>query len=263
MESNSTTRSRTPTRPIDLVALVPEEKVWLASLKSRRTRRAYENDVRQFIAAVGIESADELYRADHKAVTLWERHMREEEGLEATTVRRRLSALSSLFTHLVNHGVAGENPVREIKRPRIERRQGKTLAFSKKQARAILDSPATESVQGLRDRAILAVGLQVGFRRAEVASLQVKSLHQNRGYDSLWVKRKGGKRHSVAIHPQVAQRIRDYLAAGGHADDLEGRCSGRCGATGRRRHAMGSTPSINRTIAEHPPKKSASIFANH
>ena len=115
-------------RPIDLVALVPEEKVWLASLKSRRTRRAYENDVRQFIATVGIESPDELYRADHKAVTLWQRDMREEETLEATTIRRRLSALSSLFTHLVNHGVAGENPVR----PRIERRQGKTLAFSKK-----------------------------------------------------------------------------------------------------------------------------------
>jgi integrase/recombinase XerD len=37
----------------------------------------------------------------------------------------------------------------------------------------------------LRDRAILSVGLQVqvGLRRAEIASLTVGDLHQNRGFD--------------------------------------------------------------------------------
>jgi integrase len=75
---------------------------------------------------------------------------------------------------------------------------------------------------GVRDRAILAVGLQVGFRRAEIASLKVGDFHMNRGFDSLKVVRKGGKKGSLAIHPQVAQRIRDYLDLAGHGDDLEG-----------------------------------------
>jgi len=46
----------------------------------------------------------------------------------------------------------------------------------------------------LRDRAILSVGLQVGLRRAEIAALKVGDLHQNRGYDSLRVIRKGDPR---------------------------------------------------------------------
>src|SRR5262245_17119197 len=104
----------------------------------------------------------------------------------------------------------------------VNRREGMTLAFSQKQARSILDAPDANSLLGVRDRAILAVGLQVGFRRAEIASLRVGDFHMNRGFDSLKVVRKGGKKGSLAIHPQVAQRLRDYLDLAGHGDDVEG-----------------------------------------
>ena len=82
--------------------------------------------------------------------------------------------------------------------------------------------PAPDTVLGLRDRAILSVGLQVGFRRSEIASLKVGDLHENRGYDALRVVRKGGKKGSLAIHQQTAQRIRDYLAVAGHGEDMTG-----------------------------------------
>jgi len=72
-----------------------------------------------------------------------------------------------------------------------------------------------------RGRAILSIGLHVGLRRAEIATLSVEDLHQNRGFDSLRIVRKGGRRDALAIHPNVAQRIRAYLAAAGHADDLD------------------------------------------
>jgi len=55
-----------------------------------------------------------------------------------------------------------------------------TLAFSKTDARKLLDLPDDKTLEGLRDRVILAVGLQVGLRRAEIASLSVEDLHQNR-----------------------------------------------------------------------------------
>ena len=81
---------------------------------------------------------------------------------------------------------------------------------------------------GVRDRAMLAVGLQVGFRRAEIAESKVGDFHMNRGYDSLKVVRKGGKKGSLAIHPQAAQRIHDYLDLQGMAKISRGRSSGRC-----------------------------------
>lgn len=145
-----------------------------------------------------------------------------ERGIRPRTIRRRLSALSSLFVHLVTHRVADANPVRDIKRPRVNRRQGTTRAFSPKEARKVLDAPDAAPLLGLRDRAILSVGLQAGPRRSEIASLLVKDYHTDAGYKSLHFIRKGGEDLSLAINPQTAQRIDDYLAAAGHGDDPDG-----------------------------------------
>jgi integrase/recombinase XerD len=227
--TNKTTKSIVPSSrgavqriSVDQLAGIPEEEIWLASRKSARTRRAYQNDVQHFMRTLNIRSADELRRVDHRAVMAWEHIMREQQGSQASTVRRRLAALSSLFAHLVKFAVVEMNPVREVERPAINRREGTTLAFSQKQARSILDAPNPNALLGVRDRAILAVGLQVGFRRAEIASLKVGDFHMNRGYASLKVIRKGGKKGSLAIHPQVEQRITDSLDMAGHGTDLEG-----------------------------------------
>jgi integrase/recombinase XerD len=127
---------------------------------------------------------------------------REQEDAAASTVRRRLAALSSLFKHLVRHGVVARNPVVDVERPVINRDEGSTAAFSKAQARKLLDAPPLDTTAGVRDRAILAVGLQAGFRRAEIAALKVADLHQNRGLDALRVIRKGGRREALAINPR-------------------------------------------------------------
>ena len=75
----------------------------------------------------------------------------------------------------------------------MNRREGMTLAFSQKQARAVLDKPDQGTVLGLRDRAILSVGLQVGFRRSEIASLKVGDLHEK------W--EKGKRERILALFP--------------------------------------------------------------
>jgi integrase/recombinase XerD len=80
----------------------------------------------------------------------------------------------------VRHGHAGKNPVTEVERPAINHDEGSTLAFAKAQARKLLDAPTEDTIAGLRDRAILSVGFQVGLRRAEIAALKVGDLHQNR-----------------------------------------------------------------------------------
>lgn len=201
------------------LAAIPEEEVWLASQKSARTRRAYKLDVAHFMRTLGITMPEQLRLIDHRAVIAWERMMREEQGAAASTVRRRLAALSSLFKHLVRHGAASRNPVVDVTRPNINREEGSTLAFSKAQARRLLDAPAENTLAGLRDRAILSVGLQIGLRRAEIAELKVGDLHQNRGFDALRLTRKGGRRDALAIHPQAAARIRAYLNMGGHGSD--------------------------------------------
>ncbi len=122
----------------------------------------------------------------------------------------------------MEHRAADVNPLREIKRPRVNRRQGTTKAFSPKEARRILDAPDASTVRGLRDRAILSVGFQAGPRRSEIASLLVRDFHTNAGFKSLHFVRKGGEDLSLALNPQTTQRIADYLSAAGHGGDLDG-----------------------------------------
>lgn len=208
---------------VEAIAEIPEEEVWLAGLKSAHSRRAYRNDVRHFMAVLGITSRNELRQVTHKHVTAWDHYMRELEEPQPSpaTIRRRLSALSSLFKHLIKHTDVKVNPVREITRPPADT-EGQTPAFAKKEARAVLDAPPEDTLAGLRDRAILSVGLQAGLRREEIAGLKVKSLHTTRGFDALRVLGKRKKKRVVLINPQTAQRIRAYVEQGGHADDVNG-----------------------------------------
>jgi integrase/recombinase XerD len=83
--------------PLDALAAIPEEEIWLAKQKSPQTHRAYRLDVHHFMRALGITTADALRQVDHRAIIVWERLRREQEGAAPSTVRRRLAALSSLF----------------------------------------------------------------------------------------------------------------------------------------------------------------------
>jgi len=126
---------------VEQLADIPEDTMWLQKQKSARTRRAYRLDVQHFMKTLGITTSAELRQADHKPVIAWERIIREAEHAEASTIRRCLAALSSLCKHLVRHGYAARNPVGEVERPTINGDEGATLAFSKAQARKVLDAP--------------------------------------------------------------------------------------------------------------------------
>src|SRR6266540_3283604 len=195
---------------LDLLAQVPEESLWLANFTSEKTRETYRQAIRQFIEAAGLKKRDDFRRVSRGAVMAW-RDQLTREGRSRRTVKNRLSALSSLFDHLAAHGVVEKNVVKEVGRPKLNSQTGVTPALSVDQARKLLDAPPKETLRGLRDRAILSVGLQVGPRRAEIARILVGDFHEEQGFPALMLNRKGGADGSVVINPQTAQRIREYL----------------------------------------------------
>lgn len=206
---------------LELLAQVPEESLWLANFTSARTRETYQQAIGQFVAFAGLQVRSDLKRVSRAVVIAWrDKLMR--EGQSRRTVKNRLSALSSLFDHLSAHGVIGRNVVKEVERPKLNAQTGATPALSVDQARKLLDAPPKESLRGLRDRAILSVGLQVGPRRAEIARLLVSDFHEEQGFPALMLNRKGGADGSVVINPQTAQRIREYLDVAGHGQEARG-----------------------------------------
>ena len=202
---------------------VPEENVWLETQRSAATRRAYRSDLHGFLGDFGITTRKELRLFSRQAAGAWIRTL-DARGLAPTTINRKVSAMASLFAHLVEYAGFSRNPFRDIKRPSSARHgePGATRAFSRQQARRLLDAPSVDTLRGLRDRAIFAVGLQTGARRQSICGLRVRDFYETGGYHVLRFHCKGARPHTVAIHPETIQRLDDYLAAGGLGDDPDG-----------------------------------------
>jgi hypothetical protein len=62
-----------PLTRLDQFAAIPEEDIWLAPQKSRRTRRAYRLDAGHFMATLNITTSEALRQVDHRAIIAWER----------------------------------------------------------------------------------------------------------------------------------------------------------------------------------------------
>ncbi|MBU0808318.1 MAG: tyrosine-type recombinase/integrase [Gammaproteobacteria bacterium] len=198
------------------LANVPAAAEWFANLDNPRTRRAYKGDIEDFCNFLGIHAPDQFREVTRAHVLAW-RSQLEQRGLSGATIRRKLAALASLFDHLLDaNAVAGGNPVHGVKRPRIETNEGKTPALGDHQAKALLEAPDPATLQGLRDRAVLAVLLYHGLRREEAARLTIQDMQERRGIKHLRVHGKGGKLRYLPMHPVALERIHVYLDSSGH-----------------------------------------------
>jgi site-specific recombinase XerD len=137
-------------------------------------------------------------------------------SLGAATIRRKLSALSSLFDYLCEQNAVLGNPVDGVKRPATNNNEGSTPALGDAQARRLLEAPALDTLKGVRDRAILATLLYHGIRREELYLLRLRDIHSRQGVMHFRIDGKGDKIRFVPVHPMVLRLIGEYLEMGKH-----------------------------------------------
>ena len=199
------------------LADVPPEVEWFENIENKNTRRAYRNDIREFMAYAGIRHPGEIRTVKRAHVIAWRKQL-EIQALEAPTIRRKLSALSSLFVLLCESNAIEFNPVDGVKRPTAAANEGRSPALSDDRAKALLNAPSKDTVKGLRDRAILSALLFHGLRRAELCSLKVGDLQERGGVVHFRVEGKGGKMRFIPVHPHTITRVREYLARLEHGE---------------------------------------------
>ena len=211
--------SRTLTAPeFHQLAQVPPATEWFANLDNPNTRRAYRNDLTEFMTFVGIASPEELRLVTRAHVLAWRKDLERRE-LSGGTIRRKLAALSSLFEYLSEANAVTHNPVKGVRRPKVESYEGKTPALGDAQARHLLKLPAGEDLKPKRDRALLSLLLYHGLRREELSRLTVQDIHPRRGVPHLRVHGKGSKVRHIPLHPGTQELLTDYLEACGHAHE--------------------------------------------
>jgi integrase/recombinase XerD len=203
------------------LADVPPEEEWLANIGNEKTKRAYKNDVREFTRYSGLGDYDELRAVVRSHVIAWRKDM-ERRKLKPASIRRKLSALSSLFDYLCERNAAMGNPVDGVKRPMANGNEGSTPALGDRQARKLLEAPPITTLKGIRDRAILATLLYHAMRREELCLLKVGDLQTRQGVPHFRVEGKRGKIRFIPVNAAALRMIEDYLSTAGHRSDVEG-----------------------------------------
>ena len=204
----------------DFLAAVPDSSVWLANFTSEQTRRTYQMAIREFISKMEITNENDWKKIRPAHAIAWRESMKG-EGKSHRTIHTRLSALSSLFKHLCEQQVVRENPVRDVKRPQVETDQVASVVMTRQQAFNLLNAPGSDSLMGLRDRAILATLLYTGARIESVCRLRVGDFFEDGGYMVLEFNVKGGRKKRVPINQEHQATLKKYLMAAGHVDEQE------------------------------------------
>jgi integrase/recombinase XerC len=214
---------------------------YLRSVKnsSPHTIVNYGNDLEQFVTFLSPpgSSLPQLTQINHHLIREFVGHLHE-QGLEKSSIARKLAALRSFFKYCVREGILKENPARLVPTPKLPKRI--PMVLSAEEMSGFLDQMAgTEkelptanlsrkriqklpgaSGPGLakkqmedtlllpRDRAILELLYSAGLRVSELTGLNL--VHTNQKERMLNVRGKGNKERIVPFGEKAAEALRKY-----------------------------------------------------
>ena len=147
-------------------------------------------------------------KIDLDLLTEYVSHLRNNQGYRDSTTARKVAALKSFFSFMVDEGTLKDNPAEFLVSPRVGRTLPKHL--TEEETEKLLDQPAKRgTVEGQRDLAMLELLYATGLRVSELTSLNLEDVNLVEGY--IRCLGKGGKERLAYMHPHAIDVIRDYL----------------------------------------------------
>jgi site-specific recombinase XerD len=151
----------------------------LDALPSENSRRAYQRALEEFFLWHQGQGRPELNKA---LINKYVKTMRESNA-SSSTINQKLSAIRKLASEAEDNAWIDSkiaNGIRAVKGVPIRgRRTGNWL--TKEEGQIWLNAPDIKTLKGVRDRALLAVLIGCGLRRAEATILSVSHIEQREG----------------------------------------------------------------------------------
>ena len=172
-------RQKTAKRPkpktvLRLPDLEQSKNVVLNSLAAASSQESYRRAIDEFIGWY----CSEPRLAFNRTVVLRYRFFLEQNNLAPSTINVRLAAVRRLAYKVADTGLLSPELAASIRRVKGAKRLGSRIGnwLTIDQSRTLLQKSALETTRGKRDRAILAMLIGCGLRRAEVVGLRTEDL---------------------------------------------------------------------------------------
>lgn len=184
---------------------------------SPRTVKEYGDDLRAWCAFLGWEIEDfDPKQLDAEDVKAWMLQMLE-DGQSPRSVKRRLSAVKSLYRFLLSLGLVKINITSKVMLPKVDKplpiffRESEMQAFKEQNRVPKYDEGMDKEdwLEAMRDYLLVEMLYQTGMRRAELAALEDKDVDVQGRQIRVFGKRR--KERIVPMGEQLAQEIEAYL----------------------------------------------------
>ena len=185
---------------------------FLVECRRAQTRRAYFTDLKAWYAWCVARELHPLQARRHD-VALWARQLAEQPQPSTgkvqapASIARRLSCLSSFYGYGVEVSVLEENPVANVKRPRVAN-GSMTVGLAREELEQLL---AAAEADGPRSAALITLLAYNGLRVDEALSRDVEHLGHQQGHRVLRISRKGGRDALEPLSAPVERALDAYL----------------------------------------------------
>ena len=184
-------------------------EMYLHKYDREQTRRAYRNDLEQFFGKAYLTVRD-VRAATFVHVNEYLRQL-EEDGLKASTLKRKVSCIRGFFDWLEALEIVDRNPANKELLRSIRKSNGrdrKIVFLSDDEAKKLVDATRHAGEAAQRDRALILTLLHCVLRRSEAAAMDVEHIRPLGRY---WIldlpQAKGGSDQFVKMPDQVVEEI--------------------------------------------------------
>ena len=183
---------------------------------SQKTVETYTRAIRQFAKYMAENGIRRPVRKDIIAYREWLK-----EDHKPTTVQNYITAVR-LFFQWTEQEKLYPNIADHIKGAKLDRNHKKDYLTSR-QVKKVLETAKEDSIQGLRNYAILAVMFTGGLRTIEVSRANIEDLRTAGDDTALYLQGKGHEERTdyIKLMPEVEDALRAYLTARGATDPKE------------------------------------------
>ena len=170
------------------------------------TRISYKNDILQFLVFLekNKKKINEITPIDIEKFT----SKFTTQGLEKSSISRKMSALSHFFIFLLEENIIKSNPIHELDLPKQIKKLPKILSVDQVE-KLIKSSREDQSINGIRLNTMIEILYATGIRVSELVEMKLSATYAEKNF--LLVQGKGNKERLVPISENTEDKIKDYL----------------------------------------------------